>query len=136
MKLGAIEGLKFYSQWVKNKKSLNDFIGRNLFERIPTKDALPEMLEMGHVCMQPDFSRDSIRGQDQDLFNAINERAIESEINFQQVRGKYLEWIENYKPNAFVRYYLNDLENRYYTKLGQDRPLTETIKLVDSLLST
>jgi hypothetical protein len=132
MNLGRVIGLSYYKNWIKDKGTFHDWIDQKSFIKIPYDKSLPLLIEILEIYINPNFDKEYLRAQDQDLLECLNIIGSSDEKFYKLVRAKYYELIQQFEAKILY-YYLRKLDESYYTNRAKEMPLLEVINLVDSL---
>lgn len=133
MKLGNIKGLVYYKDWVFRHKTFDDFIGGRDFGLLPKKEALPILVELLGIYLSPDFDRDSLTNQDQELLDCLCKVGAENETTYNEVKKVLEDGIAKGNAN-FLHYHLKRLDQLYFTNLTISASMNEIVEQVDQLL--
>lgn len=133
MEMGQIEGLEYYRNWVEKHHRFDDFVGSKHFLAVSASLALPVLIDMVEIYLKPNFDRDHLHAQDQDLLETICKIASQNEGQYRLVKEKFEKFIKDY-DGKILYYYSRHLDQSYYSSLTSSLTITEIASQVDILL--
>ncbi len=140
IELQDLEGLVYYVERIKSiKRNISDPIEGSVIRKIKTKQAIPILINLLEIALDPQFVQDDFYRLDSTILDMLRTIAIESDC-YEEISNVVKNFIDvNIAKNDNVRFlynYLQTLERTYYMNKTEKISFIEASNLAKKLVDS